>query len=93
VGIPREHVHDVGDLTATFGEPCNTCALWSNGAWCEPRHRQKDVIVETGPHDRFTVRRRGGCPDHKLIDGPWWHIDPVRPFQSGYGGSSINILL
>lgn len=88
-----ENVHDPGEMLATFGEPCNTCALWEHGLWCEKRHRQKDITVNTGPYDRFTVRKRGGCPDWKQLEGPWWHIDPVKPFQSGYGGSSTNILL
>lgn len=88
-----EHVHDGREMVEIFGEPCNTCAKWESGAWCVERHRQKDIIIDTGPYDRFTVRRRGGCPDHRPLEGPWWHIDPVKPFQSGYGGSSTNILL
>lgn len=88
-----ERVHDGQELVSRFGEPCNTCALWENGYFCARRHRQKDVRIDTGPYDLFTVRRRGGCADHKLKEGPWWHIDPVKPFQGGYGGSSTNILL
>ncbi len=82
----------IPDVHAVYGEPCNNCTLWEDGVWCAKRHRQKDVTVLQGHIPDLTVRRFGGCPDHALKEGVWWHEDPIKPHQSGYGGSSTNLL-
>lgn len=83
---------DVPSVHAVYGEPCNNCSRWQDGSWCEMRHRQKDVAVVRGHIPELTVRRVGGCPDHLPKEGVWWHEDPPKRHQSGYGGSSTNIL-
>lgn len=82
-----------GELSLVYGEPCNNCVLWSEGLYCERRHRQKDVAIAQGHIPVLTVRRIGGCPDHQIMAGTWWHEDPIKPHQSGYGGSSTNLLI
>lgn len=90
----KPEFEDIPDMAAVYGEPCNNCALWSEGLWCEKGHRQKDVVIATGHIPDLTVRRVGGCSDHAMKEsGPWWHEDPIKPHQSGYGGSSTNLLL
>lgn len=76
-----------------FGEPCNNCKRWVNGYWCAMKHRQKNVTLTEGHMPDWTVRKRGGCSDWSIKKGVWWHEDPIKPHQSGYGGSSTNILI
>jgi hypothetical protein len=80
-------------MFVVYGEPCSNCTRYLEGAFCELRHRQREVSIGTGHIPAVTVRRRGGCPDHNLKEGTWWGEDPIKPHQSGYGGSSTNILI
>lgn len=89
-GLSFANIPDVFD---EFGEPCNNCKLYEQGMWCAKWHRQKTVAIETGHIPELTVRRLGGCSDHQILEGTWHGEDPIKPFQSGYGGSSTNILL
>ena len=81
------------EAVALYSEPCNNCALWEGGLWCARGHRQKTIQMETGHIPELTFRKMGGCPDHVLKEGVWWWEDPIKPHQSGYGGSSTNILI
>jgi hypothetical protein len=76
-----------------YDEPCNNCKRWVRGAWCAKGHRQKRITITTGHIPELTFRKIGGCADHSMKVGTWWHEDPIKPHQSGYGGSSTNILL
>lgn len=82
----------VPDMFAVYGEPCNNCLLFEAGMWCVKHHRQKDVAIATGHIPELTVRRMGGCPDHQMMEGTWHNEEPPKRHQSGYGGSSTNIL-
>lgn len=84
---------DPAEMAEVYGEPCNACTLWDEGLFCIKRHRQKDVDISFGHIPVLTVRKIGGCPDHSPKSGVWWHEDPIKPHQSGYGGSSTNILV
>lgn len=83
----------IPDMFDTYGEPCSNCQLFEDGLWCAKGHRQKMVSIDTGHMPEVVVRRIGGCQDHKIMEGTWHGEDPVKPHQSGYGGSSTNILL
>lgn len=91
--MASENVRDISELFGLYGEPCSNCSLWDGGVICIKRHRQKTISIERGHIPEAVVRRRAGCPDHVLKDGHWWHEDPIKPHQSGYGGSSTNILI
>jgi hypothetical protein len=80
------------EMFDAFGEPCNNCTRYPDGLICDLGHRQKVVRIASGHIPEVTVRKRGGCADHLLKEGDWWNEDPVKRHQSGYGGSSTNLL-
>lgn len=86
-------LESIPEVFEEFGEPCNNCKLWDDGILCLKKHRQRKIHVATGHIPELVVRKIGGCPDHLIKEGVWWHEDPIKPHQSGYGGSSTNILL
>lgn len=92
MGRDRERFENPQTMAAVYGEPCDACDLWESGSWCVREHRQKRVVIETGHIPELTVRRRGGCPDHKPKAGLWWHEDPPSGGNAGYGGTSTNLL-
>ncbi|AXQ69845.1 hypothetical protein HOU03_gp423 [Caulobacter phage CcrSC] len=89
----NEAHESIPDASKVYGEPCNNCKLWDDGFYCLKRHRQKTITINTGHMPDITVRKAGGCPDHEIMAGVWWHEDPIKPHQSGYGGSSTNLLI
>lgn len=89
----KPEFRDPPEMAAVYGEPCNACDLWEEGLVCARGHRQKAVSIATGHIAELHVRRAGGCPDHVPKAGIWWGEDPIKPHQSGYGGSSTNILV
>lgn len=83
---------NIPEMFDAYGEPCSNCTLYDDGVLCTAGHRQREVVINTGHIPSVTVRRRGGCPDHVIKEGDWWNEDPIKRHQSGYGGSSTNLL-
>lgn len=88
----RQDFRTIPDVYLVYGEPCNNCTLYYEGALCEKKHRQKLVSVATGHIPELTVRRQGGCPDHELKEGVWWNEEPLQRTTGDYGGNPTSIL-
>ena len=83
----------IPDMYEVYGEPCSNCIHSVEDVYCKKDHRQKRVNIECGHIPEVYVRRKGGCPDHKIKEGDWWGEDPIRPTSGCYGGSKTNILV
>lgn len=89
---PLPRFEDCIKLAEVYGEPCNNCNNYHNGSFCNKNHRQKEALVEKGHIPFLTVRKMGGCPDHDMKTGLWWHENPPHGCSNGYGGTKTNIL-
>ena len=83
----------IPDMWKVYGEPCSNCRRYIKGAYCFKRHRQQRVTINKGHIPEVVVRRKGGCPDHKMKVGDWWGEDPIKPHSATYGGTKTNFLV
>ena len=93
MGADKIQFETILDMFDVYGEPCSNCIYSEDNCYCHKNHRQKTVLVSCGHIPEIKVRRKGGCPDHKIKEGDWWGEDPIRPGTTGdYGGSRTSIL-
>ncbi len=91
----RPVVKDVHAFFEIYGEPCNNCERYTDGAFCEMGHRQRRAAIETGHIPELTYRRQQGCPDWTILTSKtdaWWNEEPIAPHSSVYGGVKTDIL-